>query len=436
MEIIKLNIHDIEKDNTNPRKVTEAQKALYRKLISKFGMILPVVIDNNNKSMFDDAKLEVAEELGIQEINCVRVTDLSPEEFQTIRIAEVHALELGEWDYNLLLKELEKLGQEFAELTGFDFEEIKAKIEEELDNLEDIEEIETPEIQGEPYSRRGDIYLLGIHRLMCGDSTNMEDVKTLMNGELANLMVTDPPYNIDYESENGLKIQNDNLSKEEFYQFLLNTYLNAKEILEQGAAFYIFYAETEAINFRAALAQAGLKYSQTLIWEKNGFNLSRQDYNWRHEPCLYGWKLGKAHYFIHDFTQDTVINSIENFKKMTKQELLEFIEKNLNTTPQTVIKENKPLRNDVHPTMKPIHLIARLISNSSKKGWNVLDLFGGSGSTLIAAEQLERRAFLMEFDEKYVDVIVKRYASMGKNDISLIRDEKEYSWEEIQENFR
>lgn len=272
MEIIKLNIHDIEKDNTNPRKVTEAQKALYRKLISKFGMILPVVIDNNNKSMFDDAKLEVAEELGIQEINCVRVTDLSPEEFQTIRIAEVHALELGEWDYNLLLKELEKLGQEFAELTGFDFEEIKAKIEEELDNLEDIEEIETPEIQGEPYSRRGDIYLLGIHRLMCGDSTNMEDVKTLMNGELANLMVTDPPYNIDYESENGLKIQNDNLSKEEFYQFLLNTYLNAKEILEQGAAFYIFYAETEAINFRAALAQAGLKYSQTLIWEKNGFN--------------------------------------------------------------------------------------------------------------------------------------------------------------------
>ncbi|MCF0163395.1 MAG: DNA modification methylase [Fusobacterium necrophorum] len=406
MEIIKLNIHDIEKDNTNPRKVTEAQKALYRKLISKFGMILPVVIDNNNKSMFDDAKLEVAEELGIQEINCVRVTDLSPEEFQTIRIAEVHALELGEWDYNLLLKELEKLGQEFAELTGFDFEEIKAKIEEELDNLEDIEEIETPEIQGEPYSRRGDIYLLGIHRLMCGDSTNMEDVKTLMNGELANLMVTDPPYNIDYESENGLKIQNDNLSKEEFYQFLLNTYLNAKEILEQGAAFYIFYAETEAINFRAALAQAGLKYSQTLIWEKNGFNLSRQDYNWRHEPCLYGWKLGKAHYFIHDFTQDTVI------------------------------KENKPLRNDVHPTMKPIHLIARLISNSSKKGWNVLDLFGGSGSTLIAAEQLERRAFLMEFDEKYVDVIVKRYASMGKDNISLIRDRKEYSWEEIQENFK
>ena len=205
--------------------------------------------------------------------------------------------------------------------------------------------------------------------------------------------------------------------------------------MEEGAAFYIFYADIEAVAFRKALKEAGLKLSQCLIWVKNAFNLSRQDYNWKHEPILYGWKPGASHFFIKDYTQDTVLEEAVNYKKFSKNELIDQIYqlKRNSEESSTIIREDKPLKNDVHPTMKPIKLIARLMANSSKRGWIVGDMFGGSGSTLIAAEQLEREARLMEYDPRYADVIVKRYMSLGKIDIKLIRNDTEIGYEQIAE---
>ena len=227
------------------------------------------------------------------------------------------------------------------------------------------------------------------------------------------------------------------MKSSEFYQFLKKFYENAFKVMKEGAAFYVFHADIETQAFRGALEEAGFKLSQCLIWIKNGFNLSRQDYNWKHEPCLYGWKEGKRHYFIKDYTQDTILECEENLKKMSKTELLKYIEDLRQNYLQysTAILENKPLKNDVHPTMKPIKLLSRLIINSSRKDSNIIDLFGGLGSTLIASEQLERKAFLMEFDEKYADVIVKRYMKMGKDDIQLVRDGVIYSWNDIKEYF-
>lgn len=435
MEIIKLNINEIIKDYRNPRVKTEKQKELYKKLIQKFGMVLPVIINEENKSFYDDAKIEAAAELGIKELNCVKITDLSEEEFRTIRIGEIRAFELGEWDYQKLWEDLYSLGEEYIEFTGFNFDEVAKMLDEELEDLNDIQEVAIPEEPVKAFSKLGDIYLLGEHRLLCGDSTKLEDVQKLMAGTKAQLMVTDPPYNIDYESQSGMKIQNDNLGKEEFKELLFNAFSNAKEILEEGGAFYIFYAESEVIAFREAIEKIGLKYSQTLVWVKNTFNLSRQDYNWKHEPCIYGWKVGRAHYFVKDFTQDTELKSEENLKTMSKKELIHYVRELESKVRTTVIEEQKPTKNDIHPTMKPIRLLSRLIANSSRKNWNIVDLFGGSGSTLVTCEQMERRAFLMEYDPKYTDVIVKRYHSMGKEDIVLLRNGREYSWEEIQDNF-
>ena len=250
-------------------------------------------------------------------------------------------------------------------------------------------------------------------------------------------MQTDPPYNIDYEGTDGKKIENDNMSSEDFYKFLAAFYKNSFQVMKPGAAaYYVFHADSETKAFRGALEEAGFKFSQCLIWVKSGFNLSRQDYNWRHEPCLYGWKPGAAHYFLEDYTQDTVLENDENLKALGKKELIAYIRDLQETLEKysTVIREDKPQRNDVHPTMKPLKLVGRLILNSSKKGDIILDPFGGSGSTLITCEQIERQARLIEFDPQYADVIVRRYHSMEREDITLLRNGTEYTWEQIKDD--
>lgn len=358
----------------------------------------------------------------------------TPEQIKLLRIAETKGIQLGEWDSEKLLRELEEIG-EFAELSGFDMDTIQKELSEYGDPLDRIEEIPIPELEEVFFSRPGDMYILGKHKLLCGDSTSPEDVKRLFGDEKINLLLTDPPYNIDYEGGNGLKIKNDNMSEGEFYNFLSKFYKNIFDFMEEGAAFYIFYADIEAIAFRQALKETGLKLSQCLIWVKNAFNLSRQDYNWKHEPILYGWKPGASHFFIKDYTQDTVLEESPNYKKFSKNELIEHIYqlKKIMEESSSIIREDKPRKNENHPTPKPIKLIARLMANSSKRGWIVGDLFGGSGSTLITAEQLEREARLMEYDPRYVDVIVKRYMSLGKTDIKLIRNETEIGYEKIVE---
>ncbi|QNM15502.1 DNA modification methylase [Fusobacterium hominis] len=435
MQVIELDIKSIQIDDSNPKKASRDQIDLYKKILNRFGMVVPIVITSTNKVLFDNAKYKAAVELGFTKARVVQIDDLTDDELRTLRLAELNAQSKGEWDFELLFQELKKLDEESLLLTGFNLAEIENELEL-AENPDDIEEIEIPEVREDYFSQPGDIYLLGKHRLMCGDSTNPDDVKKLMNGVKADLMITDPPYNIDYSGSDGQKIKNDNMSSDKFFEFLLAFYKNAFENMRIGAAYYIFHADSETISFRKALEDAGFKFSQCLIWVKNGFNLSRQDYNWRHEPCLYGWKQGTAHFYIQDYTQDTVLENQENLKKKSKQELVNMVldlQSKLEEK-STILRENKPLKNDIHPTMKPLKLLGRLMANSSKPEWNVLDLFGGSGSTLITAEQLGRQSFLMEFDPKYTDVIVRRFASINQN-IELIRGDNKYTWKEIKNNF-
>lgn len=423
MNILEIDIKNIKISENNPRIATEKQIEIYKNLIEKYGFLIPVVIDSNNYIVRDDGRFLAAKELGIEKIKAVRIENLTDEDLQVIRLSEIQAADEGQWDYEKLYKELEKLGDK-AFITGIDMEFVKENIPEFMETVENVEEIEVPAIEEKTISMLGDLYIFNNkHRLYVGDSTKLEDVRVLMNDNKADLLVTDPPYNVAYESEDGKKIINDNMKKEDFAEFLLGFYKNAYEFLKEGASFYIFYADNEAIAFRGKLEEVGLKLSQCLIWVKNGFVLSRQDYHHRHEPCLYGWKPGAAHYFVEDRTQDTVMEEPMIFNKMKKQELIDYIlklEKELEEH-STIIRENKPLKNDIHPTMKPLKLLAKLIINSSRKGDIIMDLFGGSGSTLMAAEQINRTAYLMELDTKYADAIVRRYMSLNK-DIKLIRD--------------
>lgn len=259
----------------------------------------------------------------------------------------------------------------------------------------ELEEDEPVEVQEQAISAPGDIWLLGKHRLMCGDSTSADDAAKLMDGEQADLLLTDPPYNVAYEggTQERLTIQNDNMEDTAFRQFLCNAFAVADTHMKPGASFYIWHADTEGYNFRGACRDVGWQVRQCLIWAKNTFVLGRQDYHWQHEPCLYGWKDGAAHLWTGDRTQTTIMNF------------------------------DKPQRNGEHPTMKPVELFAYQVQNNTKAGNTVLDLFGGSGTTIIACEQLNRCGYLMELDPRYVDVIVKRYIGVtGKTDVTLLRD--------------
>jgi DNA modification methylase len=269
----------------------------------------------------------------------------------------------------------------------------------------ELEEDEVPALQQDNiFSQPGDIWILDYHRLMCGDSTNFDHVFNLMNTRKADLVITDPPYNINYEgkTENTMKIRNDSMGDGHFFEFLLKVNENMFRLMKDGAAFYVFHADTEGENFRSAMKRAGFKISQCLIWLKNTFTLGRQDYHWQHEPILYGWKATGSHNWYGSMNQSTVI------------------------------KFDKPLRNAIHPTMKPVGLIGILVDNSSKENDIVVDLFGGSGTTLIACSQMNRINYTMEYDPVFVDVIVRRYYNKTKTEnIRLIRDGKEFLWENI-----
>lgn len=262
----------------------------------------------------------------------------------------------------------------------------------------------------------GDVWQLGRHRLMCGDSTKEADVAKLMGGEQAHLLLTDPPYNVDYQggTKEKMKIANDNMDDVAFVSFLTAAFNCAIQAMRPGAAFYVWHADSKGFEFRTALKEVGLTLRETLIWVKNALVLGRQDYQWRHEPCLYGWKDGAAHYFVDDRSQSTVIEDAGvDYRKLKKDELLKLVLQLTDVSvPNTVIYEDKPTKNDIHPTMKPVKLMARLIKNSTKQEQLVLDLFGGSGSTLIACEQINRKCFTMEYDPKYCDAILDRWEKL------------------------
>lgn len=340
----------------------------------------------------------------MDEVPCIVADDLTDEQIKAFRLADNKVGEMAEWDFDLLAEELEELANFDMEVFGFDSD----LLDDEPEAEEDDYEVELPE---EPIAKVGDIYQLGNHRLMCGDSTSAEDVETLMDGAEADMVLTDPPYNVDISNSKGMKIENDNMDSTKFLEFLTDAFANIESSLKLGGVFYIWFASREHINFEKALNNNGLIVRQELIWNKNSLVLSRQDYQWKHEPCLYGWKDGAAHYFIDDRTQTTVIEDQKpNIKQMKKDEMAALLEEiysdKLSTT---IINEDKPSNNDLHPTMKPLKLMARQIANSSRKDEVVLDLFGGSGSTMMACEQLNRKCYTMEYDPHYVDVIIDRW---------------------------
>ena len=442
MKIITKQLNKLIPYENNPRLNDNAVDAVANS-IREFGFKVPIIITRDNVIVAGHTRLKAALKLGIDEVPCIVADDLTDAQIKAFRLADNKVGELAEWDFDKLDIEMEDLGD-----LGFNMEDFGFGLntEDDAEAKEDNYDVESAyeEIE-EPITKKGDIWILGKHRVMCGDSTSEFDVDKLMNGETADLLVTDPPYNVNYGSKaeaindygynfSDRHIENDYMPDYLFLEFLTKAFKCAKDNLKPGGSYYIWHASTTVLEFEQALRENGLQTRQQIIWVKNALVLSRQDYHWKHEPCLYGWKEGAAHYFIDDRTLTTVYEDAPiDFKKMKKDELVKLLEDiYVDKISTTIINENKPTRSDMHPTMKPIKLIARLIRNSSHLMELVLDLFGGSGSTLIAAEQLNRKSNLMELDPKYVDVIVDRYIALcGEDSVYLERNGERISYAKV-----
>jgi len=381
MEIVLRKTDELIPYINNPRNNKNAVDKVASS-IKEFGFKVPIIIDRDNVIVTGHTRLLAAQKLGIGEVPCISADDLTPAQIKAFRIADNKVSEFSEWDDEMLKVEFEGLGElDFAlNLTGFDDDEIGELLglDENGNVQEDDFDVVLPE---EPKSQLGDIYQLGRHRLMCGDSTDKETVERLMNDCHVDLFITDPPYNVDYEgkTKDSLKIQNDSMADEVFREFLVDAFAAADNVMKQGAAFYIWHADSEGYNFRGACYDTNWKVRQCLIWNKSCLVMGRQDYQWKHEPCLYGWKPGASHLWASDRTQTTVLNF------------------------------DKPSRNKEHPTMKPIALFDYQIQNNTKSEDIILDIFAGSGTTIMACEQNGRSAYCMELDPKYVDVIIDRW---------------------------
>ena len=401
----------------NPRNNDVAVEAVAES-IKQFGFQNPIIIDKENVIIAGHTRYKAAQLLGIEEVPVI-VADLSDDQARAYRLADNKTGELAEWDFEKLNAEITELNDFDLSAFGFNMDDFIFEAQAEDDDFDVYEALEDIE---EPTTRQGELYRLGNHYLLCGDSTKQEDVEKLMQDETADLFLTDPPYNVDYEGTAG-KIQNDNMKDGDFKEFLKSAFFNADKVLKNGGAFYIWHGENESLNFRQACKHTDWKVRQCLIWVKNGFIMGRQDYHWKHEPCLYGWKDGATHYFIDDRTQSTVYEDKIDVNKLKKEEMKELINELLeDRQPTTIIREDKPLRNEEHPTMKPIKLLSRLITNSSRKKEIVLDLFGGSGSTLIACEQLNRHCYMAELDPKYCDVIIKRWETLTGKKAEIVKN--------------
>lgn len=388
----------------NARTHSPEQINKLRSSLREFGFINPVIIDRDFGVIAGHGRILAAKEEGITEVPCVFADHLTEAQKKAYIIADNRmAMDAG-WDEELLRVEIEALQAEAFDLllTGFDDKELSDLFRDDADVKEDDFDVDA-ELEKPTFSKNGDIWTLGRHRLVCGDSTKADTFEVLMNGRKANLVVTDPPYNVNYEGTAG-KIKNDNLADEKFYQFLFDAFSNIEKVMADDASIYVFHADTEGLNFRKAFSDAGFYLSGCCIWKKPSLVLGRSPYQWQHEPCLYGWKKRGKHQWYSDRKQTT----IWEFEKTKK--------------------------NTDHPTMKPIPLLAYPIQNSSMSNTLVLDPFGGSGSTLIACEQTDRDCYTIELDEKYCDVIVKRYIEqVGSADsISVERDGKTLTFAELE----
>lgn len=378
----------------NPRK-NDAAVDKVAESIKRFGFGSPILARSNGEVIAGHTRLKAAEKLGLDRVP-VRYLDLDPADAHLLALADNKLGEIAEWDETLLAEILKDLDPEDAALAGFGAEELEdllSELEGPAAFLTDPDD--APEVPEEPITKTGNLWILGRHRLLCGDGTRAEDVERLMDGQKANMVFTDPPYNVDYvgKTKDALRIQNDSMSDADFFRFLLAAYECMLTHTELGGAIYVCHADSEGTNFRKALVEAGWLLKQCLIWVKSAFVMGRQDYHWQHEPILYGWVPGAAHKWHGDRKQSTVWNV------------------------------DRPNRSEAHPTMKPVELVERALANSSGRGDKVLDLFGGSGTTLVACEKNGRSAYLMELDPHYCDVIIRRWEQFTGQSASLEGDQ-------------
>lgn len=383
MQIVYLSPHDLKPYENNTRKHNPDDIDGIKKSILAVGFRDPIGIWGKENLIVEGHGRQIAAiELGIERVPCIRLDDMTEDQRKEYAIRHNRTAELSSWDFGKLEEELAALELQGIDMSDLDFD---------LDVLGgggmdefDITEDEPPEPPATATAKRGDIWQLGRHRLMCGDSTVIDEVKMLMGGEMADMLVTDPPYNVNYEgkTKNRLKIENDNQTDGSFRQFLVDAFTAADAVMKPGAVFYIWHSDSEGYNFRGACRDCGWTVRQCLIWNKNSMIMGRQDYQWKHEPCLYGWKDGAGHLWASDRKQTTVIDF------------------------------NKPIKNDIHPTMKPVGLFDYQIRNNTKGNDTVLDLFGGSGTTIVACEQDGRKCFTMELDPRYVDAIIQRWENL------------------------
>lgn len=422
-QIEQVSINDLIPYENNPRANDGAVEAVANS-IREFGFRVPIILDREGIIITGHTRLKAAKRLGLETVPVIRAEDLTPEQVKAFRLADNKVGEIAGW-----LPEL--LDAELAELENIDMSQFGFDIEAEEEEPE-VEEVPLPE-NVESMTKPGQIWQLGRHRLMVGDSTKADDIQRLMDGAKADLLLTDPPYNVAVgsndrprSSHNNVTIKNDNMSGGAFIEFLTKAMKNADASMKPGAAFYIFYAGLHHTEFDLALRNIeAWKVHEQLVWVKGHFVLGRNsDYQWQHEPCLYGWKTGAPHYFTDSRAEGSVIEDTgAKLSTLKKGELIALCERLMKTEgASTVLRAEKPTSAELHPTVKPQELITYLMKNSSRPGENVLDPFGGSGSTLIACQQLNRTAFTCELDTHYADVIIQRYIDfMGTDsDVKLL----------------
>lgn len=407
------NLHEYE---NNPRFNDEAVDKVASS-IKEFGFKVPLVVDKNNIIVAGHTRLKAAKKLKIKEVPVIVADDLTEEQIKAFRLADNKVSEFSYWNDDLLKLELDGLNLDMSDF-GFELDlEIQTEVHE--------DDVPTIDDEVEAVAKLGQVWQLGDHRLMCGDSTSYSDVVKLMNDRLADVVVTDPPYNMNYQGagnstdRENKKIKNDNLPDDVFEEFLINVYKNINEFLKNKGSFYVFYKELGKGVFITSCDKAGLTFKQNLIWLKNQLVLGGSKYQNIYEPCVFGCK-GKSIGFWYGKRNKTSV--IEHFDLMSENELRNAIKELIDDLNSDVVRVDKPLKNDLHPTMKPVKLLSHFINNSSVTGDVVLDLFGGSGSTMIACEQLNRSCYMMEYDPKFVDVIIKRWETFTGKEAKLIED--------------
>jgi site-specific DNA-methyltransferase (adenine-specific) len=390
VKIIEKKVEELIPYINNPRN-NEAAVDFVAASIKEFGFKNPIIIDKDGVIVAGHTRHAAAKKLGLETVPCIMADDLSEQQIKAFRLADNKTAEFATWDLEKLEIELESIGD--LEMEEFGFE----SFENESESVPEMPEDELPDVPEEPKSKLGDIFKLGEHRLICGDSTDSKVIDRLMDGVKADMWLSDPPYNAgivggshaifasERKKQGKLTIQNDCMSGDEFKEFLTNAFTTAYTVLKGGASFYIWYTSREVVNFQNSLKESGFLVKQELIWNKSSLVMCRQDYQQKHEPCLYGWKDGNSHNWYGDRKQTTIIDF------------------------------ERPSKSDLHPTMKPIGLLAIQIKNSSKTDDIIFDGFGGSGSTLIACEQLNRKCYMAELDPKYVDVIIERWENFTGN---------------------